>query len=82
MTPPRAPLEAVDVGGRQVRFTNPGKVLWPAAGFTKADLLGYYRAIATTFLTHIVRRPLTLGRWPDGTEELGWLQTTCPHPPE
>jgi bifunctional non-homologous end joining protein LigD len=82
MTRPSAQVvEMVDVGGRQVRFTNPAKVLWPAAGFTKADLLAYYRAIAPTFVAHIAARPLTLGRWPDGTEALGWLQTTCPHPP-
>jgi bifunctional non-homologous end joining protein LigD len=74
--------ETVEVGGRQVRFANPTKVLWPAAGFTKSDMLGYYRAVAAAFLPHIARRPLTLGRWPDGTDRLGWLQTTCPHPPE
>ena len=79
-SPPVA--DTVEVGGRRVRFTNPAKVLWPAAGFTKSDMLDYYRAVADAFLPHIAGRPLTLGRWPDGTARLGWMQTTCPHPPE
>jgi bifunctional non-homologous end joining protein LigD len=78
---PAAEATVVEVGGRAVRFTNPGKVLWPASGTTKGDLLDWYRAVAPVLLPHIAGRPMTLGRWPDGTGELGWLQTTCPHPP-
>jgi bifunctional non-homologous end joining protein LigD len=74
-------VTTVDAGGRPVRFTNPDKVLWPATGTTKGELLAYYRAVAPVLLPHIGRRPMTLGRWPDGTAELGWFQTTCPHPP-
>jgi bifunctional non-homologous end joining protein LigD len=72
----------IDVGGRTVRFSNPDKVLWPATGTTKRDLLEYYLAVAAVLLPHLANRPLTLGRWPDGTGELGWLQTTCHHHPE
>jgi bifunctional non-homologous end joining protein LigD len=82
VAPGSGPVTAVDVGGRRVRFTNPDKVLWPATHTTKADLLDYYREVAPVLLPHIAGRPLTLGRWPDGTGELGWFQTTCPHPPE
>ena len=74
-------VETVAIGGRTVRFTNPDKVLWPATGTTKRDLLEYYRAVAPVLLDHIAGRPMTLGRWPDGTGELGWFQTNCPHPP-
>ena len=74
-------VETVAIGGRAVRFTNPDKVLWPATGTTKRDLLEYYRAVAPVLLDHIAGRPMTLGRWPDGTGELGWFQTNCPHPP-
>ena len=81
MSRPATESEVVDVDGRAVRFTNPGKVLWPASGTTKRDLLDYYRAVAPVLLPHIADRPMTLGRWPDGTGGLGWLQTTCPHPP-
>jgi bifunctional non-homologous end joining protein LigD len=78
---PATEAAIIEVGGRAVRFTNPSKVLWPASGTTKGDLLDYYRSVAPVLLPHIARRPMTLGRWPDGTGELGWLQTTCPHPP-
>ena len=72
----------VEIGGRTLRFTNPDKVLWPASGTTKRDVLDYYLAVAPVLLPHIAGRPLTLGRWPDGTDALGWFQTTCPHPPD
>jgi bifunctional non-homologous end joining protein LigD len=72
----------LEIDGRAVRFTNPDKVLWPATGTTKRDLLDYYRAVAPVLLSHIAHRPLTLGRWPDGIDELGWLQTTCHHHPD
>lgn len=81
MSGPATEAAVVDVGGRAVRFTNPDKVLWPASGTTKRDLLDYYRAVAGVLLPHVAGRPMTLGRWPDGTDRLGWLQTTCPHPP-
>jgi bifunctional non-homologous end joining protein LigD len=72
----------LEIGGRAVRFTNPDKVLWPATGTTKRDLLDYYRAVTPVLLPHLAHRPLTLGRWPDGVDELGWLQTTCHHHPD
>jgi bifunctional non-homologous end joining protein LigD len=54
-----------------------GKVLWPAAGFTKADLAAYYRAVAPALLPHLHERPLTLRRFPDGVDGPGWYQTQC-----
>ena len=75
-------MNTIDVGGRQLRFSNPDKVLWPAVGMTKADLLAYYVEVMPVVLPHIRRRPLTLGRWPDGVEEVGWLQTSCHHHPD
>jgi DNA ligase D-like protein (predicted polymerase) len=55
-----------------VAFTHPERVLWPdvqgasGPGFTKADLAHYYEAIAAVALPHIVGRPLTLVRCPEG----------------
>ncbi|MDQ4148932.1 MAG: non-homologous end-joining DNA ligase [Actinomycetota bacterium] len=72
----------VEVDGRHVRVTNAGKVLWPQAGFTKADMIGYYLEIAPMLLPHIAGRPVTLKRAPNGVEEWYWFQNTCPHPPE
>ena len=58
--------ESVRVAGRRVRLSNPNKVLYPAAGFTKRDVLAHYRAVAPMMLAHLANRPVTLRRWPDG----------------
>ena len=72
----------LEIAGRAVRFTNEDKVLWPETGTTKGDLLAYYLAVAPVLLPYLEQRPLTLGRWPDGVDDQGWFQTTCPSPPE
>jgi bifunctional non-homologous end joining protein LigD len=67
----------VELKGRRLRLSSLDKVLWPRAGWTKADLVDYYRAVSPVLLPHLRRRPLTLGRFPDGVEERGWYQTNC-----
>jgi bifunctional non-homologous end joining protein LigD len=47
-------------------ITNPGKVYWPGEGFTKGDLIEYYRAVAPYILPHLQDRPMILRRYPDG----------------
>ncbi len=49
-----------------VRFTHPDRVLYPEDGITKAQLAGYYAHVADWMLPHIVDRPLTLVRCPQG----------------
>ncbi|MHB2167222.1 DNA ligase D [Alsobacter sp. R-9] len=49
-----------------VRLTNAGKVLWPAPGLTKKDLLDYYATVWPLMRDHVCRRPLSLVRAPDG----------------
>lgn len=71
----------VEIDGRSLKLTNLDKVLWPRTGTTKRDLLEYYERVAPVLLPHLVDRPLTLGRYPDGVEGVNWYQTTCPHPP-
>ena len=71
---PREPLE---IDGRQLMLSSLDKVLWPSTGFTKRQLIGFYRAVAPALLPHLRRRPLTLGRGPDGVEGLRWYQTNC-----
>jgi len=58
----------VEVEGRRLKLSNLGKVLYPAAGFTKADVVDYYARIAPAVLPHLHGRPLTLKRYPDGVE--------------
>lgn len=74
-------MTMIDVGGRSVRITNVDRVLFPAVGFTKAELLDYYARVAPALLPHIADRPMTLARWPEGVAGQGFFQTTCPHPP-
>jgi bifunctional non-homologous end joining protein LigD len=49
-----------------MRITHPDKVLWPADGVTKQALADYYASVAKLMLPHIVNRPLSLVRCPDG----------------
>lgn len=60
--------DVIEVGGREVRLTNPGKELYPAAHVTKRDVVEYYLAVAPAMLPHIVGRPITRKRWPDGVD--------------
>ncbi|HBH02926.1 MAG TPA: DNA ligase D [Candidatus Rokubacteria bacterium] len=65
-------------GGRDVPITNPGKVFWPAEGYTKADLVGYYDAIAPWLLPYLADRPLVLTRYPDGITGKSFFQKDAP----
>ena len=56
----------VDVGGRRLKLSNPDKVLYPATGFRKLDVLEHYLAVAPMMLPHLKDRPVTMVRWPDG----------------
>ncbi len=56
----------VDVGGRAVKLTNQDKVLFPNDGYTKGDLVAYYRAVAPVILPYLRDNPLTMERFPDG----------------
>jgi bifunctional non-homologous end joining protein LigD len=71
------------LGRRTVRVTNPQKVLYPEADFTKADVIAYYKQIAPVILKHLKGRPLTLKRYPNGTGEGFFYEKNCPqHKPE
>jgi bifunctional non-homologous end joining protein LigD len=64
--------------GRELRYSSLDKPFWPEVGFTKRDLLEWYRAIAPVLLPHLARHPMMLGRWPDGVEGRGFYQSNCP----
>jgi bifunctional non-homologous end joining protein LigD len=57
---------AVAVNGRALKLTNQEKVLFPSDGYTKGDLVAYYRAIAPLLLPYLRGNPLTMERFPDG----------------
>ena len=70
--------EVVSVGGRQVVVSNPGKVLFPAPGYTKLDLARYYVAVAEGALRGAGGRPTMLVRYPDGVGGKFFYQKRAP----
>lgn len=76
-------MALVEVEGRQLKLSNLDKVLYPAVGFTKGQVIDYYSRVAPTLLTHLRGRPLTLKRYPDGVDGNFFYEKRCPkHRPE
>ena len=63
-----SPFIELEVGKRVVKVTNPDKVLFPAAGHTKRDLVGYYLAVGEGIVRALHERPTQLRRFPDGID--------------
>ena len=61
-----------------IQFTNLQKVFWPDDGYTKGDLIEYYRAIAPWLLPYLRDRPLVLTRFPDGIAGKSFFQKDAP----
>jgi DNA ligase D-like protein (predicted polymerase) len=90
---PAREYTTVDAAGQEVRVSSPGKVYFPARGFTKMDLIEYYLECADAVLTGLFERPTVLKRWRDGVEgdvffqkrvpkgAPEWLQTATVHFP-
>ena len=75
---PRGASTLVSIDEHRVRLSNQDKVLFPEAGFTKGDMVDYYRRIAPVLLPHLAGRPVTLNRFPDGTGESGFFNKNAP----
>ncbi|MFL6204205.1 MAG: non-homologous end-joining DNA ligase [Acidimicrobiales bacterium] len=69
------------VAGRQVPISTPDRILWPATGMTKSDLITYYLQVAAELLPHLRSHPVTLRRFPDGVEGPQFFQTRAPSHP-
>lgn len=63
---------------RKAALTNLDKVFWPEEGYTKGDLVEYYRAIAPWLLPYLRDRPLVLTRFPDGVKGKSFFQKDAP----
>ena len=73
----------VTVAGRSLKLSNIEKVLYPAVGFTKGQVIDYYTRIAPVLLPHLRRRALTLKRYPNGVDAHFFYEKNCPsHRPE
>jgi bifunctional non-homologous end joining protein LigD len=62
----------------KVEFTRVDKLFFPAAGFTKGDVIKYYIDVADYLLPHLKNRPITMIRFPDGVEGERFYEKNAP----
>jgi bifunctional non-homologous end joining protein LigD len=72
------PFTTVEAGGRSVTITNPEKVFFPEAGYTKLDLVRYYLAVADGALRGVMDRPMVLKRFTGGAAGEPFFQKRAP----
>jgi bifunctional non-homologous end joining protein LigD len=68
----------VDVDGRSLALTNLEKVLYPATGFTKGEVIDYYVQVSDPIVAHLTDRPATRKRWPDGVGSEYFFEKNTP----
>lgn len=73
-----ASSETWQLGDQAIQVSHLEKVYWPQTGFTKADLLDYYRQIAPVALPYLKDRPVTLRVYPHGVEGASYYLRDCP----
>ncbi|MGW0941510.1 non-homologous end-joining DNA ligase [Streptomyces sp. NPDC002623] len=72
-----------EVEGRRLALSNLEKVLYPATGFTKGEVLHYYATVADVLLPHLRDRPLSWLRYPDGPDgQVFFAKNVPPGTPE
>jgi len=77
------PPTVVEVQGRKLNLTNLDKVLYPATGFTKGEVVDYCVRIAPVLLPHLAGRPLTMKRYPGGVDQEFFFEKNAPkHRPD
>ena len=70
--------ETIQIDSRVIDISSPEKVLFPAEGITKRDVVHYYRRMAETMLPYMKDRPLTMHRFLNGIEAPGFYQKEAP----
>lgn len=74
---------ALEVEGRSLQVSNLEKVMYPATGFTKAQVIDYYIRASSWLLPHLKNRPFTLKRYPDGVTGEHFYEKNAPrHTPD
>ena len=73
----------VDVEGKRLSLSNLDKVLYPATGFTKGQVIDYYARSAMALLPHLKGRPVTMKRYPNGVDQEFFYEKNAPkHRPD
>ena len=70
----RGPDALGAAGNRVITVSHPERVLWPAEGYTKGDLVAYHQAVAPWLLPYLRDRAVVLTRYPDGIEGKSFVQ--------
>ena len=68
----------VQVDGREVELSNLDKVLYPAAGYTKGEVIDYYTRVSGVLLPHLRDRALTRIRYPNGVDGAHFFEKNAP----
>jgi bifunctional non-homologous end joining protein LigD len=69
---------AVRIEGRDLELSNLDKLMYPAAGFTKGEVVDYYTRLAPVLLPHLRDRALTRIRYPNGVEGAHFFEKNAP----
>jgi bifunctional non-homologous end joining protein LigD len=72
------PVVMTVVDGRRLRLSSLEKVMYPATGTTKAEVIDYYARIAPVILPHLAGRPVTRVRFPHGVGDLSFFEKNVP----
>jgi bifunctional non-homologous end joining protein LigD len=73
----------VEVQGRKLSLTNLEKILYPASGFTKGQVVDFYVRIAPVLVPHLAGRALTMKRYPGGVDQEYFFEKNAPmHRPD
>jgi bifunctional non-homologous end joining protein LigD len=73
----------IEIEGKTLKLSNLDKVLYPAVGFTKGQVIDYFVRIAPVLLPHLQDRPLTMKRYPEGVDGMYFYEKNCPkHRPD
>lgn len=72
------PKVTVEVEGRRMKLSSLEKVMYPAAGTTKAEVIDYYARMAPVILPHLADRPVTRIRYPHGVHDMQFFEKNVP----
>jgi bifunctional non-homologous end joining protein LigD len=76
--PPKTEHVSFELCGQELRVSNPSKLYFPKAGFTKLDLVRYYLECEQEVVRHLRERPTVMKRWVDGVEGKPFFQKRVP----
>lgn len=76
---PAGERTTVEIDDRTLSLSNLDKVLYPATGFTKGEVIDYYARIAPVMVPHLAGRCVTFRRFPNGVDGQTFFEKRCPN---